>query len=122
MSCCCWWKITKIYSLKKSSDFLFISKSGKRIKPVKWLTIQYVYAESSSSYVGVTASRKVGPAVLRNKLKRWVRNSVRSIEFNEKISNFGRKIVFVFRPQTVDFYDQLTYAEFHDVLKVLQNI
>jgi len=112
----------KIYSLKKSSDFLFISKNGKRIKPVKWLTIQYVYAESASSYVGVTASRKVGGAILRNKLKRWVRNSVRSIQFNEKISSSGRKVVFVFRPQPDDFYKQLTYAEFKDVLQVLQNI
>lgn len=109
----------KVYSLKKSSDFLYISKNGKKIKPVKWLTIQYINAESSSSYVGITASRKVGPAILRNKLKRWVRNSVRSIELAK---SSGKKIVFVFKPQPDDFYKKLTYAEFKDVIKILQDL
>ncbi len=86
--------------------------------------IQYIQTESSSTYVGVTASRKVGPAVLRNKLKRWVRNCVRSSEFKEKLSErlHGFKLVFVFRPQVDDFYQQLSYGEFKDVFKALENI
>jgi ribonuclease P protein component len=109
---------SKIYSLKKSSDFLFLSKNGKKIKPVKWLTIHYLNNESMSTYVGVTASRKVGSAVIRNKLKRWVRNSVRSADIISKL--LGKKVVFVFRPQTDDFFKSLAYSEFKDTLAKIQ--
>lgn len=109
----------KIRSLKKSSDFLFLNKNGKKIKPTRWLTIQYMDIESKDIFFGITASKKVGPAVLRNKLKRWVRESVQTIKFSSK-SN-GKKIVFVFRPQITGFYDKLTYSEFKKALNELKN-
>jgi ribonuclease P protein component len=109
---------SKIYSLKKSSDFLFLSKNGKKLKPTKWLTIQYLDAESTSTYVGVTASKKVGSAVIRNKLKRWVRNSVRSSDFIKQF--LGKKVVFVFRPQTEDFYKSLLFTEFKEAITELR--
>jgi ribonuclease P protein component len=101
---------SKIYSLKKSSDFLFLSKNGKKIKLATWLTIQYLSSESLDTYVGITASKKVGPAVVRNKLKRWVKNSARENFFLNQFS--GKKIVFVFRAQAGDFYKDLTFKEF----------
>lgn len=108
----------KIHFLKKSSDFLFLNKNGIKLRPTKWLTIQYVDTESSITYFGVTASRKVGCAVIRNKLKRWVRNSVKSAEFISKL--LGKKVVFVFRPQTEQFYKSLSYTEFINAVQSVQ--
>lgn len=110
----------KFRSLKKSSDFLFLAKNGKKYKPTKWLTIQLIDIDSNDIYFGITASRKVGSAVIRNKLKRWVRQSVRSIKFSPNPS--GKKIVFVFRPHTAGFYSQIKFAEFKEALADLKGI
>lgn len=110
----------KIQSLKKSSDFLFLSKNGKKIRPTKWLTIQYLDIDSKDIFFGITASRKVGSAVFRNKLKRWVRHSVRSIKFSPQSK--GKKIVFVFRPQADGFYEKLSFADFKSALSELKGL
>lgn len=100
----------RVYSLKKSSDFLFLSKNGKKIKPVRWLTVYYLDSEDGKTVFGITASRKTGSSVVRNKLKRWVRNSVRSSEMSK--SFFGKKAVFVFRSQSDEFFSSMEYSEF----------
>lgn len=98
---------------------MFLSKNGKKIRPTKWLTIQHLDTEAADIYFGITVSKKVGGAVLRNKLKRWVRQGVRQIKFSSKN---GKKLVFVFRPQTEAFYEQLAYKEFAEAIKSLAHI
>ena len=104
--------------LKRSSDFLEISTQGKKIKAAPWLLLQVLASADGFSYYGLTVSRKVGPSVIRNRLKRWVRNCVRSENWPEQFNS--KKVVFVFRPQTADaFYKQLTYKQFVTTLKKL---
>lgn len=104
--------------LKRSSDFLEISTKGKRIKAASWLLLQVLPSADNESYYGLTVSRKVGSSVIRNRLKRWVRNCVRSETWPEQFNS--KKVVFVFRPQSADgFYKQLTYKQFTDVIKKL---
>jgi len=61
-------------SIKKSSDFKLISRLGK-----KWVSKSFVMLvlkhkdPKSSSRLGLTVSRKVGNAVVRNKVKRRFR-------------------------------------------------
>ena len=70
------------------------------------------------TFYGVTASRKVGKAVLRNKLKRWVRNTAKVGLWPKKL--YGKKTVFIFRPQTAGFYDNISYSDFKSALENLR--
>lgn len=97
--------------LKRSSDYKKIASQGKKIKLTSWLQLHVLPSEDAVSYFGITVSRKVGPSVIRNRLKRWVRSCVRSEKWPEQF--ISKKVVFVFRPQAaMDFYKQLKFKQF----------
>lgn len=64
--------------LKTSADFQRLSRSGKRwVGPA--FIMQTVRTEAGSPFqLGLTASRKVGNAVTRNRAKRRLREAVRT--------------------------------------------
>lgn len=59
---------------------------------------------------GVTASRKVGPAVTRNKLKRWIREYFRA--YVKAGNNLEADINIIFKPIDPQFYKGIPYDEF----------
>ena len=76
-------------------------------------------SKDAKNYFGITASRKVANSVVRNKLKRWVRNCVQSEIWPEKYDSCT--IVFVFKPQAdAEFFSKLEYKEFKDIFSRLQ--
>lgn len=102
----------KVYPLKQSSEFINISKNGIRVRASSYLTLIVLSSNDENAYFGITVSKKVGNAVIRNKLKRWVRNCVRSDSWKSKYT--GKKVVFMFRTQSEGFYSKLKYREFVD--------
>lgn len=101
--------------LKRSSDFEAIKKGGKKINPTRWMILAYRKNELGILRYGFTVSRKVGTAVIRNRLKRWGRE-----EFKNWIRSENKlevDINVIFRPIDTDFYKQLTYAEFQRALQ-----
>jgi ribonuclease P protein component len=106
----------KVYPLKRSSNFKEASIQGKRLRLASWIILQIVDSEDSKNYFGITASGKVGNAIVRNKLKRWVRNCVRTEKWpNQFIS---KTVVFVFKPQNEEnFYSRVKYSEFLQLFK-----
>ena len=96
--------------IKKSSDFSRINLKGKRIKLCPWLTLLVHQSEDDKSYFGLTVSRKIGKAVTRNKLKRWVRNCVLKESWPSQFK--GKQVVFLFRAQSDDFFKKLEFKEF----------
>jgi ribonuclease P protein component len=96
-------------ALKRSSDFLSLKKNGKRISPTKWLLLNYAKNQGSIEF-GTTASRKVGNAVVRNKLKRWVREYFRDLA--KSGSSFEFRINIIFKPLDKGFYKGLSHDEF----------
>ncbi len=105
--------------LTRTSDYKEISSQGKKLRLTSWLQLYVLNSEDAASYCGITISRKVGPAVIRNRLKRWVRNCVRSEKWPEQFT--AKKVVFVFRPQAAEgFYKQLKYKQFIEVYDRLQ--
>lgn len=68
--------------IKRSSDFLLIKESGQKKLLSAWLLLSYKKNSLDTWRFGTTASRKTGPAVIRNKLKRWVRSYFRA-HFND---------------------------------------
>lgn len=109
---------SKVFSLKKSSEFQFIAKQGYRLRVNNWLTLQLYKVEEQSIFFGCTISRKVANAVVRNKLKRWIRFLIKNQNSIEQFT--GHKVVFVFKPvKSESFYRKLIYKDF---LIELQNI
>lgn len=62
--------------IRKKKDFLILYKKGNRYRG-KYFTLIHLPSDSAFSRVGVVASRKVGSAVARNKVKRWMRELFR---------------------------------------------
>lgn len=102
---------SKTHPLKKSSSFKEVAINSRKLRLSSWLTLQVMPSPDSNNYYGVTASRKVAGSVVRNKLKRWVRNCVRSEKWPDKYN--GYVFVFVFKPQAEPkFFSNLEFKEF----------
>jgi ribonuclease P protein component len=64
-------------TLKASSDFQRISRTGKRWNASAFIIIAAKQEGADGFRLGLTASRKVGNAVIRNRAKRRLREMVR---------------------------------------------
>lgn len=62
--------------LRKRAEFLRLSHEGKKVHQSHFILI-YKQTPDSSPRFGVTVSRKVGNAVMRNRVKRLVREVCR---------------------------------------------
>ena len=71
----------KILSLKKRADFVNIAKNGKKAvsKGIVLQTIKNTENPSGIINVGYTVTKKVGNAVIRNRIKRRLRSLVAKI-------------------------------------------
>jgi ribonuclease P protein component len=82
--------------VRKRVDYLAIQGEGRRAAGTHYLVFARARSDGQPEpRVGVTVSRKVGGAVVRNKVKRWVRESWRRMRHELPI---GVDLVFVARP------------------------
>jgi len=63
--------------LRRSSDFRRVQGRGHKVRRPSLLVLWLPRRDASSSRVGLTVSRKVGNAVARNRVKRWLREATR---------------------------------------------
>ena len=99
----------KIKVLRSRKDFENLQKRGRRIHAESWLLINFRTQELGYLRFGLTIPRFVGNAVLRNKLKRWCRESFRHMKDSDLPS---LDVNVVMKKKDKDFYTKLTYAEF----------
>ena len=85
------------YRLKKEKDFNLVFNKGKRLYSS---TLTLVYLPSNELKAGYAVSKKHGGSVMRNRIKRLLRESFRS--FTPKIR---QNFFFVFIPKVKDNYD-----------------
>ena len=84
------------YRLKKEKDFDLVFRKGKRLFSS---SITLVYFPSQELKVGFAVSKKHGGSVVRNKIKRQLRESFRSF-----LPKIGQNFFFVFIPKNLNEY------------------
>jgi ribonuclease P protein component len=105
----------KSTGLKRSSDFLRLKTKGKKRKIAPWLLLQFKENDLGHLRFGITASRQVGVAVVRNRLKRWVRDFFRNEKKLNAINGFDINLVFL--PIAGSFYKELKHQDFSATLR-----
>lgn len=71
-----YFSFTKADRLLKRADFLRLSKTGNKYFSRHFLAI-YSLGRTKKTRIGITVTKKIGNAVTRNKIKRYVREYYR---------------------------------------------
>lgn len=69
-------RLTPVERIRKKSDFAILYRDGGRFRG-RYFTLVFLRNERGHSRLAVVASRKVGPAVTRNRVKRRFRELYR---------------------------------------------
>jgi ribonuclease P protein component len=106
----------KVAILRSKKDFDRIRNQGKVYQPNSWLLANIIYNEGIGLRVGWTLPIYVGNAVVRNRMKRWLREYLRS---QEKFKNeFSFDINLVFKRKHIGFYsEKLEHEELNAALE-----
>lgn len=107
-------KKRRLEILTRRTDFVQTFKSGRRIKPSDWLFFNFASGEMFRCVW--TVPRAVGPAVVRNKLKRWCRVWLRAKLPDSDWLNIDLNIGFKAMPD--EFYRRMSYAQFASTMEI----
>lgn len=75
------------HRLKKKKQFAYIYRKGKRITN-KFLTLFVIPSKFNSYKIGYSVSKKIGKATVRNKIKRRLKEIVRTSDFPKNNFNY----------------------------------
>ncbi len=98
-------------SLRRRAEILELKKQGRFFHVNSWLAVNFKKNDKNSLRWAWTLPKKIGKAVVRNRLKRWGR---------EFLNDFKQKEVdinFIFKIKTPDFYRKLSHHEFDKVFQ-----
>jgi ribonuclease P protein component len=59
-------------------DFQRVQRSGRRVR-LRTLVVVYARGTSAAIRIGLAVGRRVGGAVVRNRVKRWIREAARAV-------------------------------------------
>ena len=102
--------------LRARSCFLAAQRRGRRIPGRNLVVYALTRPEQERkerARIGITVSKKVGNAVVRNRVKRWLRESYRRLASS---APGGTDLVFIARPATAQSSYQRTAAELSELL------
>lgn len=69
-------------SLRRRRDFESVRNEGRRVSD-QLLVMGFSRSESGRTRFGLAVSRRIGGAVVRNRVKRRLREAIRSLEFRD---------------------------------------
>ncbi|MBR2614733.1 MAG: ribonuclease P protein component [Clostridia bacterium] len=100
--------------LKRTKDFDLVFRKGKKLYSN---SLTLVYIKSEELKVGFAVGKKHGKAVQRNRIKRLLRESFRSL-----LPNFKQNFFFVFLPKVnKDYFLDTFKRDMEYLLKKVQN-
>ncbi len=100
------------HRLKKRVDFLRTRDHGRRVWGRRF--IYYIRpGKKRTTRIGITVSKKVGNAVIRNRIKRWVREAFRQ---NPHLFSRPIDLVVIAKRGVEDFGYATIRDEFNDVI------
>jgi len=67
--------VEKAYRIKKNSDFQFIYKKGKSVANKQFVVYTKANKDLEHFRLGISVSKKLGNAVVRNRIKRAIREN-----------------------------------------------
>jgi ribonuclease P protein component len=108
-------RLPRAHRVRKRPDFVRVQGSSVRVT-TRHLLLLLAPAPSEVTRLGVVASRKVGPAVVRNRAKRLVREAFR---LHPGVFPAGIDIVVVVRPGTHLVHTADLEAELEGITGVL---
>ncbi|MBS4218195.1 ribonuclease P protein component [Bacillus sp. FJAT-49711] len=102
----------KAFRIKKNLDFQEVFKKGKSVANRQFVI--YILKKEELEYfrIGLSVSKKIGNAVKRNQIKRYIRQAFH--EFKDQVDN-GKDYVIIARKPTAEM-------DFHEVKKSLEHV
>lgn len=95
-------------------------KEGKRLFVSDWLAVNWRLNAHNETKVGWTVPGYVGTAVVRNRLKRWLKEYLAK-KWNPKLN--GLEVHFLFKRYKPSFYKNLDHDQFDQVIGLgLKNV
>ncbi|MDD8014146.1 MAG: ribonuclease P protein component [Acidobacteriota bacterium] len=99
--------------IRKKSDFLALYKKGSRLRG-KYFDIVYLANQLPFSRMAVVVSKRVGNAVVRNKVKRWTRDLFRR---NKDLMREPTDLILIMRKDIVDLSREERKAEYLSAIR-----
>lgn len=106
---------SKLVSLKKRKDFAFCYKKGKSFAS-KYAVMVYLPRKYGEARIGYSVSKKIGCAVERNRVRRRMREAVRTL-LKEGMALPPCYIIFVARPYIKEASFQTIKSDIERLLK-----
>ncbi len=105
-------KINKVLMIKKDEDYRRVYRKKNSISN-KNIIMYVMKTNTKETRVGISVSKKIGKAVVRNKIKRRIKESYR-VEYSHKVKD-GYDIIFLARGPIVDI-------EYNEIKKAIYNV
>jgi len=104
---------TKADRILKRHEYIALSKTGRRIQSEHFIAV-FAPNQHGRSRIGITVTKKVGPAVKRNRIKRIVREYFRLNRHN-LVGNWD--INLIAKRQGVDFSVEQAHRSLENIFE-----
>lgn len=106
------YRMNKHQRIKKNREFQLIFKNGRSVANRQFVVYRYKKEGQAKFRIGLSVSKKVGNAVTRNRIKRYIRQSF--LELKDDVKNEYDYIIIA--------RNQAATMDFHETKKSLQHV